>query len=463
MPFADAESQLFLCGVMNQRPAPEVPEERWICSRCVRVFVASLCSFSLNLSRHAVLQEWKPPDRQLRRNLLQYLREPAIVQDDLPQEIAPQIDNSPQQVQSVAPPSTSTLQLASGTTSQSVRVDRASTPPLGLSASFESSPSISSIAVLSTASPISSLLSSTISAASSSLPISSSLVPSSSPTSSWSSITPSSSSSSTSSSSPAAASPAALYHPSASMSLAALRRPSTLTHGAPLYAAVALGALILLAFLTALTALLIRARLRARRRAAALTNIAWDPVVLADAKPHANNSNGNGNKLAGDRDVGEPKRSESFVSRRGSSASYASFYHPSAYHHQQQQPQHPTTLAWPTHCHPCLRLCPRWRAGTAKGVPDDAPAPAYLADRDPHRFSIDNANIDNHDANGRRSTTRSVASSRTGSLRSHLQSASMLGRCVSVHSAPASTEVAKYSSTADSTRCLPLLCYNRTT
>ncbi|KAJ7123523.1 hypothetical protein C8R44DRAFT_875712 [Mycena epipterygia] len=350
--------------------------------------------------------------------------EPAIVQDDPWQEVAPQTDNAPQQVQSVAPPSTT---------------------------SFEFSPSISSSAILSTASPISSLLSSTISAASSSLPISSSLVPSSSPTSSWSSITPSSLSSSTSSSSSPAASPAALHHPSASTSPAALRRPSTLTHGAHLYAALALGAHILLASLTALTAFLIRA--------AALTSIGWDPGILADAKPYVSNNNGNSddnsNEFAGDRDVGEPKRSETFVSRRVSSASTQTrstardtYYAP-----------HPHSQLADSTAYSLLPLMPasvlavESRNSERGPYPTTRPLPAYLADRNPYWLSIDNANINNHDTNSRRITTRSVTSSRTGSLRSRLQSASMLGRCVSVHSAPApaSMEVAKYSSTADST------------
>lgn len=171
-----------------------------------------------------------------------------------------------------------------------------------------------------------------------------------------------------------------------------------MTHGAPFDAVIILGALIVVALLATLAACLFR--LRVRRRDAA-TKIGWDPVVLEDGKASPDDS------LAGDRDVGEPKRSDSFLGGSTTTPLDAGY------------PQHPNPFAESAYYSPheiapladstAYPLPPIRSQGGP--YPTARPLPAHLADRDPHRVS----------ARG------SPASSRSGSLRSQLHSATSLG------------------------------------
>ncbi|KAJ6540989.1 hypothetical protein DFH09DRAFT_1394899 [Mycena vulgaris] len=350
--------------------------------------------------------------------------ETAIVQDnDGPQEVVTQND-APQQVQSIALAATSILRFTSGGSSASARIaqsttiDPSSATALRSSAAFESTSLSASVASPLTASSTAAAISSVVASSRtySSVITSSSVASSSSALIPSASVSSSASSSSTptrlalatsasSSQAPSSASSSSTTSAAAASSTsAAAARPYTMTHGAPFYAAIALGGLIAVALLAALLACLIRVR---RRRHAATADIGWDPVVLEDAKDSEPDFS-----LAGDRDVGEPKRSDSFVSRRASypapggpfDGGYSQHPNPfaeSAYYTPYQSPPLADSAAYPLPPAPLSNNGP---------YPTSRPLPAHLADRDPHRIS----------------QRGSAASSRSGSVRSHLPSAATL-------------------------------------
>ncbi|KAJ7697004.1 hypothetical protein B0H17DRAFT_1130652 [Mycena rosella] len=361
--------------------------------------------------------------------------EPVIVQNESdpfyaagPQEVEPQND-APQQVQSVAPATPSPLRIAVGSPSPSTRIAESSRISLSSASvrSVESASRSRSLAIASSSaaafssSPAASLITSSASASSS--------VPSSTSASSSSSEStlPASSSSTTSSTSV-----------SASATSAAAAHSYTMSQGAPFYAAIALGALIAIALVATIVACIIR--VRARRRAADAATIGWDPVVLEDGK--ASTSTDPDFSLAGDRDVGEPKRSDSFVSvdRRASlyqpdrafNAGYPQHPnpfdepppppHPNPFEerahyasYQQHVPPPPLAESAAYPLPPMAMLPDPYPTDRGSGpYPTARPLPAYLAARDPHRLSIGT------------SAPSSRASSRSGSVRSHLPSASTL-------------------------------------
>ncbi|KAJ7437249.1 hypothetical protein B0H11DRAFT_632070 [Mycena galericulata] len=372
--------------------------------------------------------------------------EPAIVTNDSPYyvaapPVAPQ-DNAPQQVHAL----TSTVVLVTGTsvlTGESARTYSLSAETLASSTALQSVSMISSwSAMTASSSPVTSSSTTSSSLASSTI-ATSSLHPSSIP--SRVALVTSSTSQTPSSSSP----PSSTVSASASASSDAA--PYTLTHGAPFYASLALGALILIACLAVVIAFLIRVRARRRYRAA-LTHIAWDPVIPGGGGGEKDSTAGTRTladldlvgtdaSLAGDRDVGEPKRAAgdaeaSFItlSRRGSLAhahpdaadennfnsdaysySYADPHAgsgvggapldaPYAYPHQQhpnpfvesayyyaphQAPPLADSAAYPLPPFPASAsdshhsVAPRL-SFTSGPYPTARPLPAYLADRDPH-------------------------------------------------------------------------------
>ncbi|KAJ7730160.1 hypothetical protein B0H16DRAFT_222051 [Mycena metata] len=341
-----------------------------------------------------------------------------------PVEVAPQ-DDAPQKVESIA----GALSFASAavpTSSASVDSSSPSTLASSTTTLLTASSSFFSATVLSASVTDSS---SSTTASSSTSPVVSSPAPSSPSTPSSLSSSVSSTTSASSSDSPP---PSVIASPSASISSAAAVPPQTMTHGAPFYAAIALAALILFAFVVAIVACLFRIRNRRRESREAVSNIAWDPVVLADEKePTAPNLF----SFTGDRDVGEPKRSDSVLSSR------ASYPHPfDTSYHQHQPPFEPyqqrpnpfadTTYYSPHHLPPLADSAayplPPIPLSNGGPYPTARPLPAHLADRDPHRVSLSTS------SSARRSA-RSAASSRSGSVRSHLPSASTL--CVTNGSA----------------------------
>ncbi|KAJ6485321.1 hypothetical protein C8R47DRAFT_1072683 [Mycena vitilis] len=357
-----------------------------------------------------------------------------------PQEVAPQND-APQQPQSVptapalsfattsvpdraiSPPSSTSVDTGSTTASrptaasQSTSAQIASVTADSSVLQVSSSPAVSSLAALTStialplASPSSSLSSPARLALTSSAFSSESTSPASSLLAPSSSFTPPPSSSSLSS-------PSSSDAPSAT-SASALGPHKEMTHMAPIYAAIILGALIVIACLATILACLVRSRAR-RRDVAALSAIGWDPVVLDDPKqPTAPIFS-----FTGDRDVGEPKRAGSLMSRRDSYrlAFDTTYQHPNpfadpdpfvetAYYSPHQVPPLADSSAYPLPpARPPLTI-PRPRSNTGP-YPTVRPLPAHLADRDPHRVSY--------------GPGLSAASSRSGSVRSHLPSATTL-------------------------------------
>ncbi|KAJ7038983.1 hypothetical protein C8F04DRAFT_1392776 [Mycena alexandri] len=345
-----------------------------------------------------------------------------------PVEVAPQ-DDAPQKVESIA----GTLSFASAAAIPTPSASLDSSSPSTLESSTETLASSSSSFVSATVLPASVTDSSSSTTASSSTsPVVSSHVPLSFSISSPSSSFVSSAASASSSDSPPS-SIIALASASASISSAATVPPQNMTHGAPFYAAIVLGALILFAFVAAIVACLFRIRNRRRESREAVSKIAWDPVVLAnDKEPTAPDLF----SFTGDRDVGEPKRSASVLSSR------ASYPHPfdTSYHQHQPQfdpyQQHPNPFAdtanyySPHHVPPLADSAayplPPIPLSDGGPYPTARPLPAHLADRDPHRASFGTS------TSARRSA-RSAASSRSGSVCSHLPSASTL--CVTNGSA----------------------------
>ncbi|KAJ7879159.1 hypothetical protein B0H13DRAFT_2278898 [Mycena leptocephala] len=345
--------------------------------------------------------------------------EPAIVTSPYyaatPQEVAPQ-DDAPQQVQSVGPATAATLPSETGTApdraifGQSTRVDTSFTTILGSTGAFDST-STASATVLSSATEISSWAISSVTA-------SVSIAPSPIPSSLSSSISPGVASATSTSPSDTTSSASSVFAPSSASSAspsttsAATLDPQTMNHHAPIYAAIILGVLILVACVAAVIACLIRFRAR-RRDAADMAKIGWDPVVLGDAKePTISDSS-----FTGDRDVGEPKRSVSFLSTH---ESYRppfdpTYQHPNpfvetAYYSPHQVPPLADSAVYPLPPRPPLTI-PLSNSGP---YPTARPIPARLADRDPHRVSPST------------SGWRTAASSRSGSVRSHLPSATTL-------------------------------------
>ncbi|KAJ7153074.1 hypothetical protein C8R43DRAFT_453043 [Mycena crocata] len=359
----------------------------------------------------------------------------AIVQDNPyfaagPQEVAPQ-DDAPQRAQSVGMAAESTT-ATTGTAplfterasqnamnGQRTRSDStfATTSATAVIAPTSISASISPASVLSTGPIVSSsiLASSTLSpsAASSSLLLASSSALSSlsssvtSASSSFDLASPSTSSASSTSAAPSGTSAATSGHSYA------------LTHGAPFFAGITLGILLLIAFSATLGTYIFRFRSGRRDRAAAETNIGWDPVVL-DGKQASMDKN---RPLDGDRDVGEPKRTGSFLSGRESlqpqdgtiDPAFLYSHHPNpfdenAYYSPHQIRQLPDSTAYPLPPRP-LSLS----LSNNGPYPTSRPLPAHLAEHDPHRLSPSTSGY----------TT--AASSRSGSVRSHLHSASTLG------------------------------------
>ncbi|KAJ6462591.1 hypothetical protein C8R45DRAFT_1178333 [Mycena sanguinolenta] len=388
--------------------------------------------------------------------------EQAIVQNDPNHagDVAQQ-DDAPQRVQSAAgangtvPPGS-----ASGTAILGESTGANSTAGLGATEALESSSAqfasatvfssvtssltasagvaSSSIAPLSS-SPSSSLPSASISSvslSSTSLSSLSSVSSASSRATSSESIPPVSSSSTP----PSAPSSSTSPSPSASTSSAA-----SISHGAPFYATIALGTLILIACLAAIVACLIRIRTR-RREAAAISTIAWDPAVLDGA--NAKEATAPDLSLVGDRDVGEPKRSESFLGS-GSTHTDSYQYQPpfdttyqapmanpfveTAYYSPHQVPPLVDSAAYPLPPpRPALTTTIPGSMPSTGPYPTARPLPAHLADRDPHRITHSRSPSARMSVgggaggSGSGSGWRTAASSRRGSVRSQLPSATTL-------------------------------------
>ncbi|KAF7343949.1 hypothetical protein MVEN_01683700 [Mycena venus] len=381
--------------------------------------------------------------------------EPVVVQNSpYYAGVAPQ-DDAPQQVHSVAASTLGTgtaaaTSLAAGdasdraiSTASTGMISTASTGSLvvfqstsataialsSVTFSLASSASMASSLVAPSASASPSIPSSVVLAASvqSTLPASSSIAPSF--------VAPSSSS----------PSPSASPSPSVSPSPAALPEPTT--HGATFYSAIALGTLILVACVATIIACLVRFRTR-RREAAAVATIAWDPVVLDGG---GKESTAPDLSLTGDRDVGEPKRSASFIS---SSASYPqhqpppfafettyqpppfdpTYAHPNpfvetAYYSPHQVPPLVDSAAYPLPPAPPRPPLTIPLSHDGGPYPTARPLPAYLADRDPHRIArMLHPSASSTTISGSGSGWRTAASSRNGSVRSHLPSATSIGR-----------------------------------
>ncbi|KAJ7493685.1 hypothetical protein FB451DRAFT_1215128 [Mycena latifolia] len=218
-----------------------------------------------------------------------------------------------------------------------------------------------------------------------------------------------------------------------------------MTHGAPFYAAIALGVLIAVAILATIIACIIR--IRARRRHAAATTIGWDPVVLADGKPST--STAPDYSLAGDRDVGEPKRADDdFV------GAYQPQFeqHPNPYVYTENTYYAPhqvaplaDSAAYPLPPPPLALALPLSNNGP---YPTARPLPAHLADRDPHRLSARGSVVSSHNKSFVSSYNQSRASSRSGSVRSHLHSASTFGALCVANRTSAGSAVSSRASTA---------------
>ncbi|KAJ7620422.1 hypothetical protein FB45DRAFT_1094570 [Roridomyces roridus] len=357
---------------------------------------------------------------------------PYYVQPPPPQQqqVAPQYDapQAPQQVPSVLA-STATL-------------------------SFTSEFMFSTAASLTSSSL--STLSTTLSTPSSSLPSSS--LPSSSSTYLSSVLTSSTTQASSSSSSLSpTSSPLALASPSASSKDDG---PQTLEHGVPFDAAIALGAVIGFACICVTVSYVLRIR-STRHRAA--DKIRWDPVVDDhdwDPKGGGDQENAHGGLIApvmhsmysltGDRDVGEPKRSDSFIAAQHASTSTthsqvapsSSIHIPMPYNNPFGGPRPQRASVDPAHMYSAPALNPfadgacswysdgpladsmayplppargaRTNAGGSGGpYPTARPLPAHLVHADPYPAAT--------------GTYHTRASSRTGSVRSTLHSAATLG------------------------------------
>ncbi|KAJ7838872.1 hypothetical protein B0H14DRAFT_3869929 [Mycena olivaceomarginata] len=173
-------------------------------------------------------------------------------------------------------------------------------------------------------------------------------------------------------------------------------------HDAAFYAGVALGVFILIACP------------RHHHRPLPVAAIAWDPVV---AKPSSLDLESDFS-LTGDRDVGEPKRSDSFLGddlneRERTAVLQPTPFVETAYYSPHQVPSLVDSAAYPLppHARPPL-TSPLSNSGP---YPTVRPLPAHLADRDPHRLTRMSG-----------SASASARSSRSGSVRSHLPSASTL-------------------------------------
>ncbi|KAF8178521.1 hypothetical protein K438DRAFT_1264387 [Mycena galopus ATCC 62051] len=354
-----------------------------------------------------------------------------------PEGVAPQ-DDAPQQVESVA-----------GAADIVPSESASDTAISSESASMDSTTSSGSTSTFSSLSSATSSLSSSASSVSSVTLTSSMSSSSSSPSPSLSSSSPPSTSLSSSASLASSAisaepisftslfpSSAASSSTSPSTTSAAASAAPTITHGAPFYAAIALGTFILVACVATVIACLIRVRTR-RREAAAIATIAWDPVVLDGAKePTAPDLS-----LTGDRDVGEPKRSDSFLSSRPSvSSSYPLPFDTPAYQppnpyvetayyspHQISPLADSTAYPLPPPARPPLTMTIPPSFSHDGPYPTVRPLPAHLADRDPHQLGISQSQSRSTTRMSRNgSGWRTAASSRCGSVRSHLPSATTL-------------------------------------
>ncbi|CAK5270101.1 unnamed protein product [Mycena citricolor] len=218
-------------------------------------------------------------------------------------------------------PSTSTAWTTSASPSSVVLVSSATTSTLVSSlAAFVTTAavSVSSASPISSSSSVSSSASVSVSSSSaSSLSSSSSATSSASATAAASSSSPSPSSSS--SSSVASISSTGVESPSSSAALAHPPGPETLTHGVPLYAAIGLGAVIIIALGITIVACIIRVRNRSSAKGNQ-KNIEWDPSRTSIAEDRISQDC----SMAGDRDVGEPKREP----ERGGSVSIRGGYIP---------------------------------------------------------------------------------------------------------------------------------------
>ncbi|KAJ7224548.1 hypothetical protein GGX14DRAFT_694217 [Mycena pura] len=338
--------------------------------------------------------------------------------DAEPQGVLQQND-APQQVQSVATPTATTVPFVTQTAYETtptvvstVSGNRERTgfyftsTTLGSTLSSElASLAMTSDTVISSIIPSSSLVTLSVpsSIAFSSAATASLLVASSVSAPSISSSATSSQSSPPASSSPTASSSVS---PSSTSAVAGNDR-QTMAHGAPFYASLALGVIILFACVVAVITFCIRIRARRRDR---LTAVEWEPVVLPDPKPSIVSDL----SLIGDRDVGEPKRTNSFVDRLAPFPwesvppyQHQDSYTESAYYTPHELPPLADSTAYPLPPRVSLANAPH----TGGPYPTARPLPAYLPNGDPQRIP---------------GFGRSRASSRTGSVRSHLPSAATL-------------------------------------
>ncbi|KAJ7054644.1 hypothetical protein C8F01DRAFT_1162385 [Mycena amicta] len=239
----------------------------------------------------------------------------------------------------------------------------------------------------------------------SSIAQSSSLVPSSSmigsgssasfSTSSLSLVASTSTASSASSNSP----PTLLSSPTSSPSPSNSIAPQTMTHGAPFYASITLGVLIIFASIVAVVTFCIRIRHQRRNK---LNPIVWDPVTIDPSEPKPPFAFASDFTLAGDRDVGEPKRASSTLNRRASIPWEATNpFEEHSYYSPHQIVPLPDSAAYPL---------PPVAPHSDGPYPIPRPLPTYLGAGPSHTPSL----------------SRSRISSRTGSIRSNLPSPNTL-------------------------------------
>ncbi|KAJ6483123.1 hypothetical protein C8R45DRAFT_1148848 [Mycena sanguinolenta] len=167
-------------------------------------------------------------------------------------------------------------------------------------------------------------------------------------------------------SSTAPPSPSSSTSPSSSASASSA---ASISHGASFYATIALGTLIFIACIAALVACLIRIRTH-RRAAAAISTIAWDPAVLDGGKK----GTATDLSLVGDCDVGEHRRSESFLAG-GSTHTDSYQYQPTPpFDNPYQAPMNPLVETAYYSGAPARRRRGVPAPPTAAGAHDDDPA-----------------------------------------------------------------------------------------
>ncbi|KAJ7060205.1 hypothetical protein C8F01DRAFT_1141828 [Mycena amicta] len=243
------------------------------------------------------------------------------------------------------------------------------------------------------------LLASSIAQSSSLVPSSSIIGPGSSASFSPSSVSLFASTSTASSSASSNPPPTLLSSPTSSPSPSNSIAPQTMTHGAPFYASITLGVLIIFASIVAVVTFCIRIRHQRRNK---LNPIVWDPVTTDPSEPKPPFAFASDFTLAGDRDVGEPKRASGTLNRRASIPWEATNpFEEHSYYSPHQIVPLPDSAAYPL---------PPVAPHSDGPYPIPRPLPTYLGAGPSHTLSL----------------SRSRISSRTGSIRSNLPSPNTL-------------------------------------